>query len=535
MTPTGHTQEVTKDAGKKRRRDLFSAKNLAIFAFFALLLAAGLFIYQDYGLTWDDLAQVEIGELNYRYVFQGDPALLTLKNRYYGPLFEVILYAVTQGLPERQLFLARHLLTFLAFYGGVFFFYLLAKRMTRSWIIGLLACALLAATPRIFAHSFYNSKDIPFLAAFIAAVYTLVVYLDEKSIRNAGFHALASAIVIALRAPGILIFALTIGFLLLDLFFQPQPGQQRRWILSGLFYAALTTALGILFWPVLWHNPPVEWINAIKQMSQFPWEGGVVLYRGRFVEANALPWHYIPIWMLITIPLPFLALSAAGGISSGISFLRKPEKINAPEKRNFLILASWLLIPILAVILLHSVLYDEWRQMIFVYPALVLFAAQGVQAIAGLRIPRLSPRWLQVTATLIAIAALVEPLSFILRYHPHENVYFNRLGGYDMARVKRHYELDYWGLSYKQGLETILENDPSEKIRVHVFNRPGRINALILPEKQRQRLVYVDNPEQADYFLTNYRWHPEPYDYPDEVYAIRVGNASIFSVFKMHP
>lgn len=513
----------------------FSAKHILVPAFFLLLLAIGLAVYKDYGLTWDDLAQVEIGELNFKYAFQGDPALLSLKNRYYGPLFEMFLYAVTRGMPDRQLFLVRHLLTFAVFYVGVFFLYLLAKKITQSWQAGLLAALFLAATPPIFAHAFYNSKDIPFLAAFILAVYTLTRCLDHAAYRNILLHALASAVLVALRAPGILIFGLTLGLMGLYLVFQPGLQGRRGWLARALLYAGVTGGLVVLFWPVLWRDPAGEFINALQQMSKFPWDGGTVLYRGSFIDAQALPWHYIPVWMLITIPLPYLALAMVGGLKAGFGFLLRTGKILAPEKRDFLILAAWLVLPVLAVILFQSVLYDGWRQMYFVYPPLVILAAQGAKALFAVRLPKIPPKWLKAVAALLVAAALVEPLYFMAQVHPHENVYFNRLGGKDMARVKRHYELDYWGLSYKQGLEYLLENDPSENLKIYVFNRPGRINALILPEEQRKRLVYADKPEQATYFLTNYRWHPQPFDYPDEIYAIRVGNASILSIFRLKP
>ena len=498
-----------------------------------MLLVVGLAVYKNYGLTWDDLAQIEIGELNFKYAFLGDPALLALKNRYYGPLFEVLLYVVTRSLPERQLFLTRHLLTFAAFYAGVVFLYLLTKRITKSWGAALFASLLLAATPPIFGHAFYNSKDIPFLAAFILAVYTLAGCLDHPAYRNVVLHALTSAALIALRTPGILVPVLTLGMMGLYLIFQPGSQGRGGWLARVLLYAALTGGLVVLFWPVLWHDPASEFINALQQMSKFPWDGGTVLYRGSFVDARSLPWHYIPVWMLITIPLPYLALAAVGGLKEGFGVLIRPGSLLAPEKRSFILLTVWLILPVLAVILFRSVLYDGWRQMFFVYPPLVIFAAQGARALFTVRNPKIPAAWHKAFAGLLAAAALAGPLCFMVQNHPYENVYFNRLGGKDMARVKRHYELDYWGLSYKQGLEYLLANDPSETLKIYVFNRPGRINALILPADERKRLVYTDTPEEADYFLTNYRWHPQPYDYPDEIYAIRVGNASILSVFRL--
>ena len=107
------------------------------------------------------------------------------------------------------------------------------------------------------------------------------------------------------------------------------------------------------------------------------------------------------------------------------------------------------------------------------------------------------------------------------------------LAGRDMADVKRKFELDYWGLSYKKALEYILTTDRSPEIKVCAANEPGIFNSLVFPAKERNRLIFVDTPEKAKYFVSNYRWHPEEYPYKDEFYSIKVGNAKIMAVYKL--
>jgi len=236
---------------------------------------------------------------------------------------------------------------------------------------------------------------------------------------------------------------------------------------------------------------------------------------------------------LITTPLQYLILAGFGFLSAGWDLLANFGKNLWPYRRSILMIASWGILPVAAVILLESVLYDGWRQLFFIYPAIILFAVLGLQTLFLWFANRLSYRVTAIVNILVVAAVIIPPMWFMVNTHPHQNVYFNRVGGEDMARVKRHYKLDYWGLSYKQGLEYILANDPSDIIDVAVANRPGRINAHILSAEQAARLHFVTEPEQADYFLTNYRYHPEAYDYADEIYSITVGNASILSVFKL--
>ena len=58
-------------------------------------------------------------------------------------------------------------------------------------------------------------------------------------------------------------------------------------------------------------------------------------------------------------------------------------------------------------------------------------------------------------------------------------------------------------------------------------------SANILFSKDRDRIVYVDNPEDAEYFISNYRWHKEEYTYENEVFSIDIDGAKIIVVYKL--
>jgi hypothetical protein len=123
----------------------------------------------------------------------------------------------------------------------------------------------------------------------------------------------------------------------------------------------------------------------------------------------------------------------------------------------------------------------------------------------------------------------------MIKLHPYENIYFNSIAGRSMQDIKQQFEMDYWGLSYRKGLEYIVQHDSSTVISIFPANFPGFLNFKILPETQQKRLKLEKKLEQADYFITSYRWHKEPYDYPNEVYSIEIDGAKIMSVFKLKP
>jgi hypothetical protein len=180
-------------------------------------------------------------------------------------------------------------------------------------------------------------------------------------------------------------------------------------------------------------------------------------------------------------------------------------------------------------------MYDAWRHLFFVYPALVYLAAVGMETIDGFATARFGGARKRAVTTVLTgglLLGLAPVVAFMARNHPFEHVYFNRFAGRDMKEIKQRFELDYWGLSYRKALEYIVRADTASSIRVFVATYPGRVNIAMLPARDRARVTIVQTPDEADYFVTNYRFHPGDYSFAREVFSVRVGNASIASVFE---
>ena len=503
---------------------------LAALIFFAALLLIGLTIYPDYGISWDEYNQLEIGKANYRFLTKGITDLFEMRDARYGPLFEIFLVRVMDQSTPRAMYLSRHLWTFVSFYMGVGAFYFLARKAFRSDWLALLGCGLLALCPRIFADAFYNSKDIPFLSAAIFSAASLFWYLEKPGWLRMSLHALFTAALIAIRAPGIYMPGITLGMLLIEVF------TRRMKPLHGLkvffIYLVLTAGLTFAFFPYLWLDPLASAREVLMTMANFP-HYLPVLYLGEQISPNALPWHYIPVWIGISLPITYLALSLLGlavVVFEGLGNLPALFGVNA---RIRILALAWLFGPLLVVDLRRSSLYDAWRQMFFIYPALVLLAVEGAAWISSTL--RLQMKAVPVTALLVAgsLALFLPVIARMVDLHPYQNLYFNRLAGPDMQTVKSRFDLDYWGLSYREGLAYILASDPSDSIPVYADTDAGWRNGAILGAEGEARLRFVNDPEDAEYYLGSYRWHPQDYPYLNEVYSVMVGNAKIMTVFKL--
>ncbi|MCL5071198.1 MAG: hypothetical protein M1308_09925, partial [Actinobacteria bacterium] len=98
---------------------------------------------------------------------------------------------------------------------------------------------------------------------------------------------------------------------------------------------------------------------------------------------------------------------------------------------------------------------------------------------------------------------------------------------------ERLFDLDYWGLSYKEGIEYILENDPGDKIKIAMNCNEGEKVGYILDKKERDRLVFVENIQEADYLLANFRCAKE-FPYNDKFYSIIINGNTVMTIFKLN-
>jgi hypothetical protein len=503
-----------------------------VVAFFVAFFAVGVLVSDDFGIGWDEPMHRQQGRRMLEYVTEGNPRAVEHHMRYHGPVVDTMLYFVEKAFELEDpydVYRMRHLCYFLIFFVGVYFFFRLSERQWGTRL-GLVGALLLIASPRIFADAFYNPKDIPCLSLFVISCYTMVRYLEERTPARAALHALATALLLAVRPVGVLIPVLTACGLLVGLVGRREPRVSLFRTAGTLFlYLGLATALTVLFWPTLWRDPQLHAARAFSAMTRYGGWPGKVLYLGEEISAGALPWHYVPTWILISTPTSYLVLWALG-----VFFLLKGLATNtwdtSPPRAFLLGVAAWFFGPLVAIIVFDSVVYDGWRHAFFVYPAFLLLALFGFDQI--LRIGK-RKAWVLGFVVVIGLDVIATVFGMIV-HHPHQNGYFNPLvraaGG-----AEGRFDIDYWGLSYRAGLEHVLRVTPEGSVRVAVLNSPGIYNANILPRHQRERLIFEEDRSRAEYFLTNFRLSRDVAIPGAEVFAIRVSGNRMLAVYRIVP
>lgn len=494
----------------------------------AALLIAGLATYRDYGISWDEPAQRLVGTVNYDYVFHGDKRLFIFDDKRYGPGFELPLICIEKALhltDTRDIYLMRHLADHLFFLLGAFFGYLLCYRLFKSQFIACTGFLMLALMPRFYAHSFFNTKDIPFLSALLIATYGFTVALERR--RPLGF--LLAGVLLgyatSIRIMGVLPTFIVGFFLLTDVAMAAvRKDNAKRNAGALLCFAAGYCLCLYACSPYLWSNPIPNFIDCYSKLTI---HGPAVknLMNGGMVSTAALPWTYLPEWMLITIPVLWSALGIGGIILLLINIARKPSGYitNTPE-RMFLMYFLMLIAPVVSFYVFTPPIYDEWRHLYFIYIFLVLM---GVYCLS-----KLAPASRRIVQFACAVQAGFV-CWFMVKSHPFQQVYFNHLVSHKKEYLRKNFEFDYWGSSVKQALDYLIASNPTRVYQVNCGWPPYITNnMMLLKPADRQRIQQVEF-DQCDYFITNFRYHPDDFDFP-MIYSRTVLNSTVVCIYKMH-
>lgn len=498
---------------------------------FAVALVIGLVVYRDYGMGWDEPLHRDLGLVTYKYVFHGDQSLKTYQDRVLGTGFEVPLILLEKSLKLntlRDIFMMRHLVTHIFFLCSAFCGYLLALRLFKNQFTACLGFILIAFHPRIYAHSFFNSSDIPFLSACLIALLLFHIAFEQ---RKWGWFLLLGIVcgyATTIRAMGVFFLPCIGAFFLIDaIHTRVVKGNAGRVLSHGLLCVTGFGGMLYLSWPVLWEAPLQNFITIFHKLANI-YYGGKVLFNGEFFPAEHLPTDYMFVWFSITVPELWLIAGTGGLIWIVYLLARQPAQyfLNTPE-RNFILYAACFAGPVAAMVLFHGANVDDWRHLYYIYPSFVmlalflvnkLLAARSKLVVQGLCL-------LQVGAT----------SWFMIGNHSFQQVYFNSFVPHKPEYLRNNFDLDYWGCSFKQGLEQLVAADKSDSIKINWSIPPLFNNILMLPDKDQKRIFVVDGRDKAHYLITNFRGNAKV-EYPDlqPVHTISVQNSMIMCIYKLH-
>lgn len=480
--------------------------------FFGLFFFIGLWIVDDYGISWDEAIQRRHGRVSIDYAaeklklddhtrLEPNWHLEDYQWSNYGMIYQITANLLEQQLgwenDRYQFYKLRHVMNFLLFWLATIYFYrtLRLRFPTKDWypMIGTLALIL---SPRIFAHSFYNPKDHILLVFYLISIFTLLRFLKERTWRNLILHAFATGIALNTRLPALIIPLTTACILIFELLRErPFTFRNLRWLAA---YLPLSIAFMLPFFPFLWEDTVNRLIAAFSEMSDFEWDSTVLLF-GDHLPALDLPAYYIPAWILITTPVIYIFFILTGIYTTTRSIVGSAPNFRLWRNENELLDFTQLGLsigPILVVILLHSTLYNGWRHLHFVYPGLIFLLVVGFDHVQQNWARPQVQRWLLGIGLALVLVQMV-------RYHPHQNTFFNvAIQG---KPLMDRFEMDYWGAGFRDAFLQLADQIPEGETRsVKCEIWPCEDNLKSLPNSAKAKLRVEKEWHKADYLATSF-------------------------------
>jgi hypothetical protein len=304
----------------KEKFDFFDTNNkwykYLFFVFAAIALVVMISSSSHYGICWDEQLQKDYGEKCLKFYTSGGKDtsfIIPNKNVHlYGGFVEITAAIFTKNY-KGDVFDRRHLYFSLFGFFAILICGLLARELA-GWRAGLIAFLFLFFSPLFFGHSMFNSKDVPFAAAYLLSVFAMVRLIKEFpkiSWINAMGLIAGTGGCIGIRVGGFLLIgyfflfvALRLGYELymkrsnvLELFVR-----YKKYMLMTIVLAIACYGFGLLFWPYVILDPIHHPIEAFREMSHYKFNS-YNLFEGNWIYSEQAPWYYIPKWIWITIPL----------------------------------------------------------------------------------------------------------------------------------------------------------------------------------------------------------------------------------------
>ena len=313
---------------------------------------------------------------------------------------------------------------------------------------------LVSSLPIWVGMSQVNSKDIPVAAGISILSAGFMLILKKYSVRKFFwlgilYLTIGTGISIAVRPASML---LVMAFISLNsLIFMLFNLNKRNFILIlryifVIYFISLPISIFVLYLsnPISIGNLFSWVIDATRVSLDYPSIQPIRVFGQDFLSNELPPW-YIFAWVWAQLPtLTFLSLFL------GICILTKRALLDKNLNLSYSVspfLIQALFIPI-SFMVLQPNMYNGVRHILFIYPALMLVAVIFLVNILELPTSNL------ITPIVHIFTALVLFLNIFatLRWAPYSYAFINPVAG---MSEQRKWDLDYWGLSSREGIERL--------------------------------------------------------------------------------
>jgi len=482
--------------------------DLASVALFAVLIALVFATFDSYAITNDEDVQQRYGEMIVAYYASGftDRSLFHFVNLYlYGGLFDVTAVLTQRLLPAIDPYTIRHVLCGLTGVGGIVAAWGTARLVAGPRAAAIAAFALAACGPW-YGAMFNHTKDIPFAAAMMAAVFFMLRAsrdLPRPRWRDIiGFGVFLGA-ALGIRVLGLLLVGY-VGLAVLVCGPRWRGNMREAFEYFARSVAAFAPAfvIGYVIMILAWPWAALSPLNPIRGLIDF----GAFHYQirtlldGQVYEMADVPRWYVPAYLLVKLPLIVLT-----GALVSVLFILWPRK-NASgaqlRRRNeSLLLLAIAVFPVLCQVIDRGPAFTGLRHFLFVVPVFAVLAGIGFDAIltqAAAWRPFLSR-----AATFALVVWLSWNAGTLVALHPYQYLFYNPLVG-GLAGASGRYEGDYWVTIMPEAvdeLEAYVEKIDAMGEHTQRYTVAVCGERLPFEKEANSRLLWVSDWTKAEFFI----------------------------------
>ncbi len=491
----------------RARAAAYDGYDWAAAALFAALVALVFATVGSYAISNDEQVQQHYGELIVSYYASGftDQTLFHYENLYlYGGLFDVLVALLQHLLVFVDPYDVRHIFCALIGIGGIAATWATA-RLVAGPRAGALAAFALAACGPWYGSMFNHTKDIPFAAAMMGATYFLFRAardLPRPRMRDIVCFGILLGAALGIRVLGLLM----VGYAGLAMVAHTQRlGREAKQDRLGLFaqsVIAITPAFLIAYVIMIaaWPWSALAPLNPLRGLIDF---GGFhyqirTLLNGHVYAMNEVPRWYVPVYLLIKLPL----LMLAGALVAIVAILwRARAAAGGGAKRTETALLAFIAVfPVVCEVIDKGPAFTGLRHFLFVVPTFAVLAGIGLDWLVR-EIAVASRRFAAGAIAAIALV-LIWNAAILVALHPYQYLYYNPLVG-GLEGASRLYVTDYWVNIMPEAVDDLEayighldETKPGRNYRVAVCGEK-----LPFEKEAGSHLRWTDDWDKADFYI----------------------------------
>lgn len=441
-----------------------------------ILFACMAFTGTRVGVSGDEFMDDANGKYALAYYADGDTTFVDYSNvkeladkvhmKYYGSGFELwpSFFVRYLHLSDSNYFLFRHLLC--SFFGFLLFLFtaLIAKRLARSWIAGILALLLCALTPTLFGLSFFATKDIPFAAGFAIANYAFLSIFDHLPkfrVMDILMAIFGIALAVSIRIGGLMLLLYLVVLFLFAIITSPQKRQlwfstpHRTILWKSLGFGALIAFAGafagLCFYPNFFYEGPINHItNALTLVSKFP-QRIPMLFEGKMIDSLNLPENYLFKSFLYTIPLYVYGTML-------LFFVNIRQEWKKYDRAALLYLLFTVIFPISYIVASKANVYNGWRHESFVFCGAAVLCAIGLyETFLWFRDKKFYRIWKFLCPGLVVLSFL-PTFIWMVKNYKYTYAYYNVIAGDPYLQ----FDMDYLETAQTVLFDWLVENELKE-------------------------------------------------------------------------